>query len=208
MVTRNTDLSLAATLFGKACRAALSLLFGHADESFYLRQIARCSGLGLGPVQRELKRLAAAGIITRKVQGRQVYFQANPACPIFDELKRIMIKTAGVADVLRTALAPLAGRVRAAFVYGSIANAAEKRRSDVDVMVLGDVAFSEVVAALTPAQEILGREVNPTVYPLDEFKTKLSAGHHFLRSIMRENKVFLVGDENEFARLAKKRLAH
>jgi len=207
MITPIRDNAVTSALFGKASRAVLSLLHGHADESFYLRQIVRCSGLGLGPVQRELKRLSEAGIITRRAQGRQVYFQANAACPVFEELKSIIMKTAGVADTLRAALSPLAERIRAAFIYGSIAAGVEKRGSDVDLMVLGDVSFAEVVAALGPAQKTLRREINPTVYPVDEFTRKLSAGHHFLKSLAGEKRVFLIGEENEFARLARKRLA-
>ncbi len=198
---------IAAALFGKASRAILSLLFTRTDEQLYLRQIVRSCGTGHGAVQRALKRLSEAGIITRRTQGRQVYFQANAACPVFEELKGIIVKTAGVADVLKAALASLAKRIRVAFVYGSIATGREKRGSDVDVMVVGEVSFAEVVSALDPAQKTLGREINPTIYSPDEFAAKLSGGHHFLKRVAGEKRIFLIGDEDEFARLAGKRLA-
>jgi DNA-binding transcriptional ArsR family regulator len=207
MRTHGTDDSAASALLSKSGRAVLSLLFGHAGEVFYLRQIARLSGLAVGSIQRELKRLTEAGIITRSVQGRQVYFRANEACPVFGELKSILIKTAGVADVLRAALAPLADRIRVAFMFGSMTTGREKRDSDVDVMVVGDASFADVVKALGVAQNTLHREINPTVYPPDEFVSKLSAGHHFLKSLVGEKRIFLIGDENDFARLVKKRLA-
>ena len=158
---------LAAALFSRNRRAILGLLFGHADEAFYLRRVIRMSGGGVGAVQRELKQLVAAGIIRREVRGRQVYFQANPDCPIFDELKSLMAKTTGVADVLRAALGPVAERIRIALVYGSAARAEQTRGSDVDVLVVGNVSFPEIVAALAPAQQELRREVNPTVYPAE-----------------------------------------
>jgi predicted nucleotidyltransferase len=198
---------VASALFNKSSKAVLSLLVGHPGEAFYLRQIARSTGLAIGSVQRELKRLSDAGIIRRKAQGRQVYFQANESCPIFEELKSILVKTAGVADVLRAALAPLADRIRVAFIFGSMAAGREKRDSDVDVMVIGDVSFAETVKALGAAQHTLRREINPTVYPPDEFMSKLSKGHHFLKALLREKRIFLIGDENDFARLVKKRLA-
>jgi predicted nucleotidyltransferase len=207
MRTINKDDSEASALFSKSGRAVLALLFGHAEESFYFRQIAQLTTFAPGTIQREVRRLTDAGIITRRVHGRQVYFQANAACPVYKELKSILVKTAGVADVLRAALAPLADRIRVAFIFGSIATGKEKRGSDVDVMIVGDVSFADVVAALGPAQNTLHREINPTVYPPDEFISKLSEGHHFIKALVGEKKIFLIGDENEFARLVKKRLA-
>jgi predicted nucleotidyltransferase len=207
MITIEKSANKTLNLFGKARRAILSLLFGHVDEEFYLRQIVRTTGFGLGPIQRELRQLAEAGIIRRAVRGRQVYFQANPDSPIFFELKSLIIKTAGIADTLRAALAPIAGKLNIAFIYGSIARGEEGPRSDVDLLVIGDIAFADVVVNLQAAQKLVGREVNPTVYPPDEFKAKMRANHHFLTSVLKEPKIYLVGDENELRRLAAKRLA-
>jgi predicted nucleotidyltransferase len=198
--------SLVLALFGKTRRAILSLLFTHTDEAFYLRQILRLARVGAGSAQREVKGLAEAGIITRTRRGNLVYYQANPACPIFAELKSLMIKTAGVGDLLRSALAPLGDRVRLAFVYGSFASGHEKRSSDIDVMVVGEVSFREVISALEQAQQRLAREVNPSVYPPTEFRKKLAANSHFVKSVLKGPKIFLIGDHRELARVAKKRL--
>jgi uncharacterized protein len=198
---------LAAALFGKARRELLALFFVHADKSFYLRQVVRHAGAGIGSIQRELKRLADVGILVRSVRGRQVYYQANQHCPIFAELQGLLVKTAGVADVLRAALVNLADRIRIAFVYGSMAKGSARSGSDVDVLVVGEVTFAELVSALGSAQERLGRDVNPSAYPQTEFCRKLAEGHHFLSSVIREPKVFLVGGEHELARLAKSGMA-
>jgi predicted nucleotidyltransferase len=192
------------SLFGKTRQALLALLFTRPDEELLQEQLILHAGLGRGSVQRELEFLARAGIARRTVHGRQVYFQANPDCPIFPELRSLVVKTSGVADVLRAALAPLASRIRVAFVYGSVARGDEKRASDVDVMVVGEAAFTEVVDALARAQDALGREVNPTVYPPDEFRTKVNAKHHFLVTVIHGDKLFLIGDQRELGRLAKK----
>jgi DNA-binding transcriptional ArsR family regulator len=101
MSTAPPGSSLSTALFGRTRRAILALLYGHPDEAYYLRQLVRSAGLGLGAVQREVKRLADAGIFRRTVRGRQVYYQANPECPLFEELKSLVVKTAGVADALR-----------------------------------------------------------------------------------------------------------
>jgi len=199
--------NLSTTLFGKTRRAVLSLLYTHADESFYLRQIARSAGAGLGAVQHELQSLHRVGIITRASSGRQVYYKANTQCPVFTELKALIIKTAGAGSVLKTALAPLADRISVAFIYGSVAAGSEKRESDIDIMVIGKATFAEVVAALQNAQQTLGREINPSVYPAVEFKEKVAADHHFLKTVLTTSIIFLIGDKRELARLAKKRLA-
>jgi len=198
---------VSGALFGRTRRAVLGWLYVHPDESFYLRELARHTGAGLGAVQREVKRLAGAGVIRRTVRGREVYYQANGQCPVFAELKNLMAKTSGIAEVLRAALAPLEPRIRVAFIYGSFARGAGRQGSDVDLMVVGRVSFAETVRTLGRAQAFLGREVNPSVYPPREWRAKLAAGHHFLTALLQEKKVFLMGDQRELERLAEKGLA-
>jgi predicted nucleotidyltransferase len=208
MSTPASSPSLSNVLFGQTRRAILGLLYGHPDEAYYLRQLVRSAGVGLGAAQREVKRLAEAGIIRRTVRGRQVYYQAHPECPLFAELKSLVVKTAGAAGVLRDGLASLGGRIKVAFVYGSVARLEQKSGSDVDLMVIGEVAFGEVVSALGAAQEALGREINPTVYSPTEFHSKLKARHHFLSSVLKSKKVFVIGGEHDLARLAPVQLAN
>ena len=199
---RPAEWTAGSVLFDKTRRNLLALLFTHADQAYYLRELARQTGSGMGAVQREVRKLSEAGILRREVRGRQVYYQANPDCPVFAELKGLVVKTLGVADVLRAALRPLSGRVRVALVYGSFARGREKSGSDVDLMVVGEAGFAEVVAALSPAQEALGREINPSVYPVAEFRAKVAAGHYFLKRVLQGPRVWVVGSESELARLA------
>ncbi|NLC55949.1 MAG: ArsR family transcriptional regulator [Armatimonadetes bacterium] len=193
-------------LFGHTRRAVLGLLFCHSERAFYLSEIVRSAGTGTGAVQRELDRLLAAGLVTRSRRGNMVFYQANRESPVFPALRELMVRTSGVAEVLREALVPLAERIRVAFVYGSIARGEERPGSDVDVMVIGDVSFGEVVSALYRCQENLGREVNPNVYPPDEWREKVAAGQGFVTTVLGEPKVFVVGDAGELGRLAPERL--
>lgn len=199
--------SLSATLFGKSRKALLALFYGHADEAFYLREAARMTGAGLGAVQRELQQLWEAGILRRTVRGSQVYFQADPECPIFPELKNIILKTVGVDEPLTAALIPLGKLVALAFVFGSVARGQESRRSDVDLLVVGDATFTQVTEALHPVQEQLGRDVNPSVFLVDEFRRRLRKRDPFLAEVLAEPKIYLIGDELVLSRLAAKRLA-
>ena len=156
--------ALSKVLFGQGRRSILALLYGHTDERFYLREIARRAGTGIGATQSELRQLTDAGLIHRVRRGHQVYYQANRKNPIFAELKSILAKTSGMRDVLNEGLAPLADRVKLAFVYGSVARGEETESSDVDLMVVGEASFAEVVSTLSGIESKLGREVNPTVY--------------------------------------------
>jgi len=198
---------LANVLFGQTRQRVLGWLFGHPDEAFYLREIVRHTGGALGAVQRELEALTKAGLVRRDSRGRHVYFQADRGSPVFAELQSILTKTVGLLDVVREALTPLGDEVRVAFVFGSAARNELRRDSDIDLIVVGDATFSEVVAALRPAQERLGREVNPTVYPPREFRQKIQAGHHFLTRVLGEPIAFVVGGPDELGRLGAKRVA-
>jgi predicted nucleotidyltransferase len=202
MRTHQTRANLTDVLFGQTRREVLGFLYSQPDKPFYLRELARHAGTGLGAVQREVGKLSEAGILRRSVRGNQVFYQANQNSPIFQELRSIISKTAGTHDILREALFPLRERIRVAFVYGSVARHEEGANSDVDLMVVGDVPFTEIVAVTTPMQERLGREINPAVYPLAEFQSKLKAKNHFLKSVLRQKKLFILGDENELAGLA------
>lgn len=186
----------------------MTLLFSHTEEAFHLRKVLRLSGISPGAGQRELKRLAASGVILRTVKDNQVLFQANPLCPIFDELKSVITKTAGVADVLRGALAPLAGRISSALVYGSLARGGAGKESDIDLLVIGEVSFEDVVDKISRAQEILRREINPMVMSLEEYRERMSRSDHFLGNVFKSPLIQIIGDSLELDRMAKKRLAH
>jgi len=194
---------LCSGLFGKTRQAVLALLYGRADSSFYTKQVLDAVKIGRGTVQRELKNLTDTSIITREVQGRQVYYRANAQCPIFNELKSIVRKTFGVADVIRQSLETVADKIQIAFVFGSVARSADDRKSDIDVMVVGRISFGDVVSLLSPAEEKLGREVNSVVYPVAEFKQKMKEDHYFVKTVLEGEKIFLIGDEGELRRLAE-----
>jgi predicted nucleotidyltransferase len=208
MGTKGQPGTISSALFGKTRQAVLALLYSHDGESFYLRQIVREVCLGQGTVQRELAHLAETGLLTRARRGNQVYYQANRQSPIFPEMRSLIVKTAGVADVLLATLVELSSRIQVAFLYGSLAAGGDKATSDVDLMVIGDVTFAEVAKAVGMAQEKLRREVNPSVYSAGEFRKKLLAGHHFLKVVFNGPKIILIGSGRELKRLGSKRLAH
>ncbi len=193
---------LAELLVSKLRAKVLGWLFAHVDERYFGRQLAEILDEDSTNVSRELARLAKMGILICQSEGRQKYYQANRACPVFAELRGLILKTAGLVDILREALKPLLKKIQAAFIYGSFASNSVKASSDVDIMVIGSCDFGEVVDALGKAQERIGREVNPSVYPADEFKKKMTAEHHFLKTVLAGPKIFLIGDENELKGLA------
>jgi predicted nucleotidyltransferase len=157
-------------------------------------------------VQRELAALAAAGIIRQEMRGDRAYYAANERCPIFGEIRGLVLKTVGLLDVLVEALKQLQG-VRAAFVYGSFARGDADTHSDVDVMVVGDASFADVSTSLRGAEERLGREITSTVYSASEFQQRVASGHYFVTRVLAEEKLFVVGDADVLAELAARGLA-
>jgi predicted nucleotidyltransferase len=198
---------LADLLFGRTRGAIMALLFGHADQSFYTRQIAREVDASVGAVQRELENLSKVGLIVRNSVGSQVFYQANRAAPIFREMQGLVNKTVGIFSVLRSALHPLAKHVLVAFVYGSVAREEDRAQSDVDLLVVGKATLEEVLSRLSTVEKSIRRPINPTVYSVAEFKSKLASANHFLTAVLKGQKVFLLGDEDELRKLGEVRLA-
>ena len=154
---------LSDALFTTTQKRVLGLLYTRPDRSFYTKEILRLTGMGVATIKRELDRMVSAGILTLRRQGNQHHYQANPDCPIYQELLSIVRKTFGVVDVLRKALEPLTDRIKWGFVFGSVASGKESTNSDVDLLLIGDISFAEAVTALQPVQETLSREINPKV---------------------------------------------
>jgi predicted nucleotidyltransferase len=196
------------TLLGSRLRAkVLGWLFSHPDERYFVRQLTALLKEDSTNVSRELARLEKTGILVSTIEGRQKYYQANRQSPLFNELHGLMLKTVGAADVIKKALEPRRADIKLAFIFGSVARKAEDRFSDIDLLVVGDITFGEVVDLISTAEEALSRELNPVVYTLTEFNKRLSENHYFIRDVLSGDKIFVIGDENELKSLAGKRLA-
>lgn len=200
-----TAFRLSDTLFGRTRGAVLAVLYGHVGESYHLRQLARMTGIALGPVQRELRQLVDAGLVTKRAQGSQTLFTVNQLSPVFSEMRSLVAKTVGMHDVLLAALSPLKERIDLAFIYGSVARAGETEQSDVDLMVVGTAGFAEVVDRIAEAQKTLHREINPTVFTAKEFTSKLRG--NFLKTVLGGKKLFLIGDEDVLRELGREPVA-
>ncbi len=165
-----------------------------------MRELARHLGVAPSSLQRELASLVHGGILRESREGKHVYFQPTTDLPFFEDLHGLIIKTAGLADVIRGALDSFADRIQWAFIYGSIARSEEHASSDVDLLILGRVNLAELSRPLRRAEESLGRAVNPIVYTADQFAQKVQARHHFAVEVLRSTKLFLIGDVREFGR--------
>lgn len=194
MGTNRRESSLASALFGRTRRAVLGLLYAEPDKAFYLSEIVRRAGAGRGAVQRELKRLSQARIVTRSRRGRQVYYQANPKSPVFEELRGLVLKTVGLADVLREALSPLADHIETAFVYGSRATGEATASSDVDLMVVGAVEELSLHEAIRSAEERLGRTVNYVLLAPEEFQRRRQEEGGFVSRVLAADTIDILGD--------------
>jgi predicted nucleotidyltransferase len=191
---------VANALFARVQQRVLGVLFGQPRRSFYANEIIALARSGSGAVQRELARLEAAGLVTVTRVGKQKHYQANAASPVFEELRALVLKTVGLADVLRTALAPLTRDIRAAFVYGSIAKGQDTAASDIDLMVISDrLTHADLFAALESASTQLGRKVTPTLYSAKELSRRVKQEQAFVTRVLAQPKLWLIGDERVLA---------
>jgi predicted nucleotidyltransferase len=190
--------SLADALFSRTQQRVLAFLFGQPERSFYATELIGLVAAGSGAVQRELAKLARSELVTVTRVGNQKHYQANPSSPIFAELCAVAQKTVGLAEPLREALAPLARRIEAAFVFGSVAKRSDTAVSDIDVLVLSDsVDYADVFGAFQGVEFRLARRINPTVYSMAEWRRRRKEGSAFVVRVLKQPKVFLIGSEAE-----------
>jgi len=192
--------SLSDALFSTVQQRVLAYLFGQPERSFFATELIKLAGGGSGAVQRELARLAESGLVTVKRVGTQKHYQADPKSPLFAELCSIAQKTVGLAEPLREALAPLAKRITAAFVYGSVAKRSDTAASDIDLMVVSDsLTYADLYAAVEQASARLGRKVNPTVYSRKELARRVKQKNAFVTRVMAQPRIWLIGAESDLA---------
>jgi predicted nucleotidyltransferase len=190
------ETGLADALFPRVRQRVLALLFGNPDRSFFSNEVVALAQSGTGAVQRELASLSQAGLLTVTSRGNQKHYRANKAAPVFKELHGLILKTSGLVDILRSALAPLASQIEAAFVYGSVAKRTDTASSDVDVMIVSDaLGYAEVFSALEPTARRLGRTVNPTLYSHAEFGKRIKQNNAFATRVLKQDKIWLIGSK-------------
>ena len=191
---------MADALFAKVQQRVLGVLFGNPHRTFYANEVIGLARSGTGAVQRELARLEASGLVTVARVGKQKHYRANAGSPVFEELRALVLKTSGLADVLRTALAPVSADIRAAFVYGSIAKGQDTASSDIDLMVVSDrLSYADVFGALEEASARLGRKVAPTIYSSQELSRRVKQDNAFVTRVLAQPKLWLIGDESALA---------
>ncbi len=200
---RVADISaLGQAIFPKTRRKVLALFYLNTKKQYYFREIVRLLGDSSSTVQRELKSLTKVGILVMERIGIQNFYRANEDCPIFNELKNIVTKTFGLTDILREALEGRTDDISLSFVYGSIAAGNDSGNSDIDLMVIGSVPYRDLITLLRPVEDAVHRPVNPTLYSMHDFHEKLSAGNNFLQSVLKSDKLFIMGSEDDLAGLA------
>lgn len=200
--------SLAGALFSQVQLRVLRLFFGHADRTYQISDVIRLAQSGRGAVQRELEKLTAAGILSISMAGTRKSYRVNRQSPIFNELYRLIMKTAGMVDPIRAALEPFRQDIDLAFVYGSVARGTDTAHSDIDLMVFAhDTGYSEIYGALQKAEKILMRPINPTVTNIREWRQKFSDKSSFVRKVTQQPKLFVFGTADELKRIEQPRQA-
>jgi DNA-binding transcriptional ArsR family regulator len=190
-------------LLPKTRQGILAATLVQPEKAWYVSELARRMGVPSSSLQRELQALTEAGILKSYRQGRMIYYQANLNSPLFPDLRGLLLKTAGLVDVLRDALKPLAARITLASVYGSIASGQERSGSDIDLMVIGSISPADLALPLRRAREQLGREINPTVYSVSEFNRKRASKDHFLSQVLTGPRLIVLGSDNDLGKATR-----
>lgn len=194
-------MTLLSRLVGSRIRAEiLRLLFAGPDDELHVREIQRRTGFNDRAIRQELANLAALDLIAPRRDGNRLYYAARREHPLYADIRGMALKTSGLVDVLRGALT--SKKISIAFVFGSIARGAEKAESDVDLMILGALSLRDVTRLLSGVSERIGREINPHVLTREEFRRRVTGKDHFLTSVLKEPRLFVVGDERDLAGLA------
>lgn len=202
IVMKDIKHNLADALFPKVRQQVLGILYSQPDRRFYSNEIIRITGSGRGAVQRELERLTAVGLTVVEEVGRQKMFKANSDSPLFSELRSIILKTSGMADVIKQALIPVIDDIQIAFIYGSVAKQEDTATSDIDLMLISDgLSYAEIFPLLEPCQSQLGRKINPTFYFAKEWSQKRDKQNNFVKKVLDQPKIFLIGTEDELKQL-------
>ena len=186
---------LSEILSSRARAEIFRLLFSGTGNELHIREIQRRSGLTDGTIRQELRKLARLDLVCSRRDSNRVYYRANAESPLFPEIRGLVIKTVGLADVLREVLRD--ERIRIAFVFGSIARGEEKAYSDVDLMVIGTIRLRPLSGLLSGVSQRIGREVNPHVLSMMEFKRRKHEKEHFLMHVMESPKIFVIGNPDE-----------
>ena len=191
---------LGGVLFTPVQQRVLGLLFGQPDRRFQSAELIRLAASGTGAAHRLVTRLAKVGLVTVERIGNQKHYPANRASPVFAELHGLIVKTSGLVAPLRAALAPLADRIHAAFVYGSIAKGQDRATSDIDLMVIADkLDYADVFSALQMVEAELARTVNPNVMRLSEWRRKRTQATGFVSRVAGQPRLFIIGSDDDIA---------
>ena len=189
---------VAGALFTPVQQRVLGLLFGQPERKYQGNELIRLARSGTGAVHRVVTRLAEVGLVTVERVGNQKHYQANRASPVFEELRGLLTKTAGLAIPLQEALAPLAKKIDAAFVYGSIAKGTDRAGSDVDLLVVSEnLAYAKLYEALGKAERTLARKINPNLVTPAEWRKERAEHDSFAARVGAQPKIFVVGSEDD-----------
>jgi len=177
------------------------LLFGTTEKALHVREIERRSGMTIGTVQQELRKLLRLDLIKKQKDGNRLYYHANKAHPLYPDIRSLVLKTTGLVNLIQGVLGENTD-IKVAFVFGSIARHEGKAESDVDLMVIGNLGLRKLTRLLEGVSDQIGREINPYVMSGEEFIKRKTSGEHFVTRVLKEPKIFIIGNENELASMA------
>lgn len=192
---------LSEILSSRARAEIFRLLFGGLENELHIREIQRRSGLNDSTIRQELRKLLRLDLVQDRKDSNRIYYRANKDNPLYQEIHNLVVKTSGLVDILRVALRD--EHIQIAFIFGSIARGEQKGRSDVDLMVIGDLGLRALAKLLSGASEKIGREINPHLFQRDEFRKRVKASEHFISNVLNSPRTFVIGSEDDLKTMGR-----
>lgn len=179
----------------------LQIFFADIDKKYYARQLEKILGLPVSNIHRELSLLEKTGLFQKEQIGNLIFYSLNKDSALFDEFKNIVFKTIGVEGTLRKELKKIEG-IKCAFIFGSFAKNKEDSASDIDLMIIGDIDEDLLIQKISKIENEISREINYNIFSIADFKKGLAKKEVFLEQIVSEPKIFIIGNENDLAKIA------
>jgi len=193
--------TLSGILSSRVRAEIFRLLFGLNEKELHMREMERQAALSLGTIRQDLQKLVKLDLVKARRDGNRLYYRANTENPLFPEIRNLVLKTAGLVEVIKSALDREG--IEVAFIFGSLARSKERAESDVDLMVIGTIGLRSLSSRLAGVSEQIGREINPHALSIEEFRRRKQNGNHFLSNVIESPKLFIIGSENDLEAMGR-----
>ncbi len=172
-------------------------------DNLHLREIARQAKVSSFEAKRELDSLVKLGVLLKSKKGIMSFYSQNQRCSFIGELKGLYLKTEGSIPLIKKELEEL-NEIKYAFIYGSFANKTFTQKSDIDLLIIGNTDVGSIEKLCFNVQNKTLQEINYILWKPNDFIKKILENSAFICSVLKKEKIWLIGDVHDFERVVAK----